>query len=69
MAWTQGDLDTLKKAYATGALRVELPSAGTVTYRSLDEMRAIMKDIATEIGAEQGLVPVRRIKFVMRKDL
>lgn len=69
MAWTQADLDSLKRAYATGALRVEYPSVGTVTYRSRVEMKAIMNEIANELAAAQGKKPVRRVKVICSKDL
>lgn len=68
MAWTQADLDSIKKAYATGALRVEYPSLGTVTYRSRVEMKAIMNDISNELAASQGKKPVRRVKVIISKD-
>jgi len=70
MAWTQADLDTLKQAYASGALRVTLPNAGSVEYRSLADMRAIISDVSKEIAATSGRAPAPRIvKIVAAKGL
>lgn len=54
MAWTQSDLDTLKAAYALGARKVRYADGREVEYRSLADMKAIMDDIAAELGAPKG---------------
>lgn len=69
MAYTQADLDAIKKAKASGALRVDLPSVGSVTYRSLAEMRAIESDIQAELNAAAGVKRIRRVKIYSTKDL
>lgn len=53
MAWTQADIDALKKAIKTGARRVEYGSGETrrvVEYRSLDEMLRILAELKEEVA-------------------
>jgi len=53
MAWTQADIDALKKAIKTGARRVEFGSGETrrvVEYRSLVEMQLILADMEEEVA-------------------
>jgi hypothetical protein len=53
MAYTQNDIDELKAAIATGALRVRFgsgPDSREVTYRSLDQMRSILADMQAEVS-------------------
>ena len=69
MAYTQADLDAIRAAKKTGAMRVELPSVGTVTYRSLAEMERIELAIQAEVNAGSGVKPMRRVKIVMSKGL
>lgn len=69
MAYTQADLDALDSAYASGAQRVELPSVGTVTYRSIEEYRRLRGQMLKDIGASSGVKPVRRVKIWSSKDL
>lgn len=69
MAWTQNDLDNLDRAIATGATRVELPSVGVVTYRSLSEMREVRAMIQSKLNVSAGTSPIRRIKIYSVKDL
>lgn len=69
MTWTQSDLDNLDRAIATGATRVELPSVGVVTYRSLGEMRAVRTMIQSKLNASAGKTSIRRIKTYSIKDL
>lgn len=70
MAWTQADLDAINKAIATGALHVDYPGGGGVTYRSLNDMRSIRGDIAAEVNAANGVTAKpRRIKVYSTKDL
>lgn len=39
MAMTQGQIDALEKALASGALRVSFPEGGSVEYRSIAELK------------------------------
>lgn len=53
MAWTQADIDALKKALKTGARRVEFGSGETkrvVEYRSLAEIKQILADLEDEVA-------------------
>jgi hypothetical protein len=59
MAYTQGDLDAIKSAYATGALSVEYNGRRT-TYRSLDDMRTIIADIERELAGTSA-TPARTV--------
>lgn len=71
MAWTQTDLDKLKRALAQGATKVRFADH-EVSYRSLDEMRETMRIIQAEIDREAGVAPRRRlrqIRFVTGKGL
>jgi hypothetical protein len=49
MAYTQAQLDALKKAYASGALEVEY-NGRRVRYRSLNEMAQIIEAIEAAIS-------------------
>lgn len=50
--WTQDDIDRLRKAVASGALRVEYdgPPARSITYQSLSEMRALLAAMRREVN-------------------
>jgi len=53
MAFTQADIDALKRAMATGSRKVRYESGGEVrevTYRSLDEMISVLAMMEREIG-------------------
>lgn len=47
--FTQADVDTLKAAIATGALEVQYADHRRVTYRSLREMREILRMMQDEV--------------------
>lgn len=56
MAYTQDDIDALKAAIATGALRVEFgsgPDKRVVEYRSLSDMNATLATISAEVNPTQ----------------
>lgn len=61
MAWTQGDIDKLKKAIAKGARSVSYAS-GSVTYNSLDDMMKTLRIMEAEVSP-QSAAPSR---FVAR---
>jgi len=70
MAWTQTDLDRIKQAIATGAVRVSLPSSGSVEYRGLDDMLRIKGEIERELATVAGKSsPPRIVKIVASKGL
>lgn len=60
MAWTQADLDALKRAIATGALKVRYADGREVTYRTLKEMRAIYDLMAHEVIGRSRRVTLAR---------
>ena len=65
MAWTQTDIDELKKAIALGASSVELPDR-KLQLRSLSDMRQTLAMIEAEVG---GGRKVRAIRFQTDKGL
>ena len=68
MAWTQTDVDKLKKAMAQGALRVRFADR-EVTYRSLDEMQATLRMMAADVAAAAGKTRRRQVRFQTSKGL
>jgi hypothetical protein len=69
MAYSQSDLDALDRAIASGALRVDYPNSGSVTYRSLADMQQIRNNIFNAINAASGTPRPRRVKVWSTKDL
>jgi hypothetical protein len=60
MAWTQADIDALKRAIATGARRVEYGSGETrrvLENRSLAELKDILAGMEEEVAG--ALAPQR----------
>jgi hypothetical protein len=70
MAWTQSDVDALKAALALGATRVRFADRD-VTYRSLAEMKAILRDMEEEVAVANGTTRprIRQYRFVTSKGL
>ena len=60
--WTQADIDTLKAAIASGVQSVTYagPPARSVTYQSLDAMRAVLAEMRREVGGRKRF---RRVKI------
>lgn len=54
MAFTSDDIDTLKTAIATGALRVRYADGREVTYRTLAEMRETLRMMNGEVAGSPG---------------
>lgn len=50
MAYTQADLDAIRKAIASGALRVRYPDGSSIDYRSMAEMEATEAKIKAEVS-------------------
>ena len=61
--WTQADVDTLKAAIASGVLSVSYagPPARSMTYQSLDAMRAALAEMIRDVN---GTTSYRRVRFV-----
>lgn len=60
--WTQADLNALKAAVASGVLSVTYagPPARTVTYHSLESMRALLAEMNRQVNAGTSY---RRARF------
>lgn len=50
MAWTSTDIADLKVAIASGAMRVRYSDGGEVQYRTLAEMREILRTMEAEVA-------------------
>ena len=50
MAYTQSDIDALKRAIATGASKVRFADGREVTYRSLEQMKETLRDMEAEVS-------------------
>ncbi len=59
VATLQAQLDALRRAYRSGAHSVSYDGK-SITYRSLDEMRAAIASIEAELGVRRGRVVVVR---------
>lgn len=62
MAWTQTEVDNLKKAIAQGVLTVDYGDK-RVTYRSLAEMKEILSMMQAEVAGDS----LRATKAVFRR--
>lgn len=66
MATTQTEYDTLLAAYNAGITKVRFADGREVTYASPEQMRAILADMASDLGvtrtARGAFVPVRTSK-------
>ena len=56
MAWAQSDLDAIKKAIASGELRVEYQDK-VVQYRRINDLITAMGVIQGELASQSGLPP------------
>lgn len=63
MAWTQNDIDALKKAIASGVDTVTYagPPARSVRYRSMDDMLKALSLMEREVNG--GATTYRRVVF------
>lgn len=68
MPFTQSDIDKLKMAIATGALRVRFVDR-EVTYRSLEEMRNTLTMMQAELAEVEGRPRTRQTRFITGKGL
>lgn len=68
MAFTQTDIDALKKAIGTGALRVRFVDR-EVTYRSLEEMRKTLAMMQADLAEAEGRPRTRQTRFITSKGL
>ena len=71
MAYTEAQRDALKEAIALGATRVRYRDR-EVQYRSLAEMREILRAMNAELDALAGAevkTKVRQVRFITSKGL
>lgn len=56
ITWTQAEIDQLKAAIASGVLSVSYsgPPSRTITYQSLDAMRAALAEMNASVNASSG---------------
>lgn len=54
MAFTQSDVDELRRAIATGAMRVRYADGREVQYRTLAEMRETLTMMTDEVVGSTG---------------
>lgn len=61
--WTQADIDTLKAAITLGVLTVNFsgPPARSITYQSLDQMRALLGSMQHDVDAQAGKPRFKRL--------
>ena len=59
MNWTQSELDALRKAYASGTLRVSFEGR-SVEYGSASDLLSRIRTIEGEMQAQSGRKPPRR---------
>lgn len=68
MAYTQTDLDNIRKLIAAGAGRVSI-AGKSVDYRSYEELKKIEADIMDELNAATGTKRIRSYAFTAKKGL
>ena len=66
MAWTQAELDALKRAYASGTLRVTYDGK-TVEYGAEADLIRRIRTIESEMAAAAGTPKPRRSLATFRK--
>ncbi len=66
MTWTQGELDGLRKAYASGTLRVSYDGK-TVEYASEADLIRRIRTIENELATSAGAPKPRRSLATFRK--
>ena len=66
MAWTQADREALELAPGQGERRVTFGDK-TVEYRSVEELRAALREIYASLARDQGRTPVRQIRVTTDK--
>jgi hypothetical protein len=66
--YTQADVDALKSAIVSGVLRVDYsgPPARSVTYQSLDAMRALLAQIVAQTNDAAGTRRSFRVGIVKK---
>lgn len=68
MAYTVQQLEALKAAFASGALRVTYDGR-TVEYRSLDDLARAIGTVEAALAAAAGTAPIRQVRLSSRRGL
>jgi len=68
MAYTAADREALERALVRGERRVTFGDK-TVEYRSVDELRAALREIDAALARESGRHKVRQIRVTTGKGL
>lgn len=68
MAYTNADREALERALARGERRVTFGDK-TVEYRSVDELRAALREIDTALARQAGQSRTRQIRITTGKGL
>jgi hypothetical protein len=68
MAYTAADREALERALARGERRVTFGDK-TVEYRSVDELRAALREIDAALAREAGRPKLRQIRVTTGKGL
>ncbi|RYU56356.1 hypothetical protein EWI61_14470 [Methylolobus aquaticus] len=66
MAYTNDQLDVLRKALATGERRVTFGDK-TVEYRSVEELQAAIREVEAALAKENATPLVRQIRVTTSK--
>ena len=66
MAYTNDQLDVLRKALATGERRVTFGDK-TVEYRSVEDLQAAIREVETALAKENATPLVRQIRVTTSK--
>ncbi|AUM00500.1 MAG: hypothetical protein DI596_02340 [Azospira oryzae] len=68
MAYTAADREALERALARGERRVTFGDK-TVEYRSVDELRAALREVDAALAREAGRPKLRQIRVTTGKGL
>ena len=68
MAYTEAQRDALKKALASGVLRVSYDGT-TTEYRSVEELRQALSTVERELAADAGKTALRQVRVYATKGL
>jgi len=68
MAYTAADREALERALARGERRVTFGDK-TVEYRSVDELRAALREVDAALAREAGRPKLRQIRVITGKGL
>lgn len=68
MAFTQADVDKLKKAMATGVKSLTYSDGRKAEYHSLGEMNAQLRRMEAEVASANGARPPRSVLLEQSRD-